>query len=446
MSLIVPIEIHANDEWIRDLPVIKLNPKVPLVTLEKAIIAHLTKSASSLKIQSLVENFDLYSAACETSLHPTRAVRPTKHAFSKTLHEMGFEEDDNGHQKKEHKLMLIETDALGATDNFDFMHEKTPTIVHRSSKSRKRSILKVSDNASPTPPTRRDRHVSFCGNSAEEKDADNETFHVEKAGVACGALITNIDLRQPLNLEAIRDLRRELIRNKVLVIRQQDSTPLAETQLITFTKYFGTPVDHLPGQCSPDHAEVRYVSSKDSESAAYDDWQSDLSYRKFPAEFSIASVDHIASSDTVHALFSDGHKAYMALPSSERLKLNEQKCVYKHEDESRNDPDDQPVTHPLVIIHPETSRPSLFVRPTRTVSIQGMSEADSTSSLKRLIEHQANDRFVFKHTLQQGDVLVWDNRAVLYRLHSFFEYSAEERLLKQTVTECDAAPVGLIEE
>ena len=69
----------------------------------------------------------------ETSLNPTKSPRPTKHAFSKTLHEMGFEEGVNGKQKKEHKLIFIESDGLGSSsDVLDFMHQKTPKIVQRT--------------------------------------------------------------------------------------------------------------------------------------------------------------------------------------------------------------------------------------------------------------------------------------------------------------------------
>ena len=47
--------------------------------------------------------------------------------------------------------------------------------------------------------------------------------------------------------------------------------------------------------------------------------------------------------------------------------------------------------------------------------IDGYSEADSKALLKELIEFCTQDKFTYSHTWLVGDVLIWDQRAVLHR-------------------------------
>ena len=47
--------------------------------------------------------------------------------------------------------------------------------------------------------------------------------------------------------------------------------------------------------------------------------------------------------------------------------------------------------------------------------IEGMSKEDGAALLKELMDHITQDEFVYAHKWNDGDLTIWDNRAVLHR-------------------------------
>jgi len=71
------------------------------------------------------------------------------------------------------------------------------------------------------------------------------------------------------------------------------------------------------------------------------------------------------------------------------------------------------VRHPVVRTHPVTRRQALWVSTGFTVRIDDVgSPEDGKRLAKRLKDYANSDRFVYRHTWQPHDVLVWDNRCV----------------------------------
>ncbi|KAI1844639.1 hypothetical protein JX265_007099 [Neoarthrinium moseri] len=70
--------------------------------------------------------------------------------------------------------------------------------------------------------------------------------------------------------------------------------------------------------------------------------------------------------------------------------------------------------HPLVIRHPVTGKPSLFVNPTIARKIEGMLPEESDSILKFLHEHIRSLDFSCRLKWEKGSVVVWDQRSVAH--------------------------------
>jgi taurine dioxygenase len=75
--------------------------------------------------------------------------------------------------------------------------------------------------------------------------------------------------------------------------------------------------------------------------------------------------------------------------------------------------------HPLVIRHPDTGRPALFLGRRRNSYVPGLSLSDSDALLDALWAHATKDEFTFRQVWQQHDLILWDNRCTLHRRDAF---------------------------
>ena len=75
--------------------------------------------------------------------------------------------------------------------------------------------------------------------------------------------------------------------------------------------------------------------------------------------------------------------------------------------------------HPLVRTDPDTGRRCLYLGRRPHSYLVGLDVERSEALLDRLWTHATQDRFVTVHCWREGDVLMWDNRAVLHRRDAF---------------------------
>jgi alpha-ketoglutarate-dependent taurine dioxygenase len=73
-----------------------------------------------------------------------------------------------------------------------------------------------------------------------------------------------------------------------------------------------------------------------------------------------------------------------------------------------------PVEHPVVRVHPETGRRSLFVNPGFVSHIVGVSDAESRHLLDLFYAHITKPEHIVRHRWRLGDVAMWDNRATVH--------------------------------
>jgi alpha-ketoglutarate-dependent taurine dioxygenase len=73
---------------------------------------------------------------------------------------------------------------------------------------------------------------------------------------------------------------------------------------------------------------------------------------------------------------------------------------------------------PLVKIHPETGRKSLYTG-RHAYGIPGLDEAESAALLGKLLEEACQVPRVYTHRWRVGDTVVWDNRCVMHRARPY---------------------------
>ena len=99
----------------------------------------------------------------------------------------------------------------------------------------------------------------------------------------------------------------------------------------------------------------------------------------------------------------------------------------------------EPVEHPVVRVHPETGRRSLFVNPGFTSHIAGVSEFESRGLLDLFYAHLTKPEHIVRHRWTAGDVAMWDNRSTLHYANR--DYGDFRRIMHR-VTWRGEEPVG----
>ena len=71
-----------------------------------------------------------------------------------------------------------------------------------------------------------------------------------------------------------------------------------------------------------------------------------------------------------------------------------------------------PVVHPVIRVHPESGRKSLFVCGNYTTRIVELSDAESRRLLAMLFEHIKSPQFQCRYRWEHNTLALWDNRVV----------------------------------
>ena len=123
--------------------------------------------------------------------------------------------------------------------------------------------------------------------------------------------------------------------------------------------------------------------------------------------------------------FIDAAEAYTRLPVALRERIGDIFAV--HVERFPRGPEPNRVRQPVVLLHPVTGIPILFVNPLFTESIP---DADDDSLLVELQTSFAAPTIQYWHRWRPGDLLIWDN---LVLQHARNEFPATDR---RTIRRC----------
>ena len=181
-------------------------------------------------------------------------------------------------------------------------------------------------------------------------------------------------------------------------------------------------------------------------------WHSDFSYLERPPGGSLLQAVDLppVGGDT---LWADGVTAWETLPDDLRAMLDGRNAIQtgkpygvKHRPTvststsvkmQRGDPEaDKERALPAVRRHPISGKAALFVNPTYTTRLEGMSEEESAPILERVYAHMTRPEFQCRHRWRPGDLVIWDNRATMH--FAVNDYDGHRRLLYRTTFEGEA--------
>ena len=263
-----------------------------------------------------------------------------------------------------------------------------------------------------------------------------------------------IDLSRPLDDAGVRDIVAAMDRYAVLVFHDQ---ALDEDQQIAFARRLG-PLDIGLGKIRKGkphrfkYAELadisnvdlsgkvaRHDSAKVLQNLANQLWHSDSSFQKPPARYSMLYAVAVPGKGG-ETEFCDLRAAYDALApetkaqiaglSSEHFALHSRIMLGNEDYTEEQKAMMPPVEWPLVRTHPGSGRKLLWVG-VHARRILGMPVPEGRLLLLDLLEHATQRQFVFRHAWRDGDLVMWDNRAVIHRGRRF-DLSARREMRRST--------------
>ncbi len=289
-------------------------------------------------------------------------------------------------------------------------------------------------------------------NQIASKTSDFQTdpiLAVRQIGQTFGAEVGGMPIHGDVSPELLAQFVALLHRYRVLVVPETAVTP---GDLVAFSRRFGPLEIHSRFENTlPAHREVFCVGNveRDGMKASFnrgvEQWHGDSSYRDVPSDASLF-YGEIVPEEGGDTLFADATAAWRTLQPAMQRRVEGLYAVHSLETLRlwgvRHNPDRSPnvdrqaaafppVRQPLVRVHPATGSKSLYVCPAVISHIEGMDEKESADLIEHLIMHVTQARFVYTHKWHKGDLVMWDNRAVLHTA-SLFDHTKYQRLMYRT--------------
>ena len=261
-------------------------------------------------------------------------------------------------------------------------------------------------------------------------------LRVRPTGAALGATVDGIDLRT-LDEETFAAIHRAWLDHQVLLFRDQ---ALTDTDLIAFSRRFGdldeAPVQETGRRFVDGHPEIYVVSNVvqdgvpiGSLGAGEAVWHTDMSYLSDPPKASVLYALEVPA-EGGDTSFCSMYAAWEGLP--DRLRRRVGGLRVKHDGTYNSGgyvrqgvtPTDDPRTspgtlHPLVSVHPETGRRSLYLGRRRNAYIEGCALEESDMLLDEIWREATKDALTWRHHWRAGDLVLWDNRCTMHRRDGF---------------------------
>lgn len=279
-------------------------------------------------------------------------------------------------------------------------------------------------------------------------DRPYERFGVAPMTPTMGAEISGVRLTGGLDEELRNELRRALLEWKVLIFRDQD---IDRNDHRAFAESWGELEQHpFFKYTEREQTDVDVVTlAKDAETVGTENnWHHDLTWHSTPSLGAVLRAVEVPAvgGDT---LWADMGAAYDLLPAD--LKERIDPLVAEHdwmqsfgrsmpaEAVEALRPQFPAVHHPVVRVHPETGRRTLFVNMIFTQHIVGMDPEESAELLKVLYRHVQRPELQCRVRWQPNTIAFWDNRACQHYASS--DYFPARRVMERISIVGDR-PVG----
>ena len=276
------------------------------------------------------------------------------------------------------------------------------------------------------------------------------SLSIEPINPHFGARVTGVSIRDGMDDATFARIERAFEDHSVLVFRGQ---PVTDEQQIAFSERFGPLEGTIAGVVGTGSKVVR-VSNMLPDGTLKEPggrlslfgrangfWHTDSSFRATPAKASMLSA-RIIPEEGGDTEFASTRAAFESLPVERQAELEGKVAVHSLAYSRRKlspdaiSPEQEqalpPVQQALVRVNPVTGRKSLLIG-AHVQDIVGMAHEAAQALLSDLLARATEARFTYRHRWTVGDIVMWDNRAVLHRGHAYDDVGSRRLLIRTTL-------------
>lgn len=262
-------------------------------------------------------------------------------------------------------------------------------------------------------------------------------LNIKRMAPITGAEITGVDVKQ-LDDAGFAPIYQAWLDAGVIVVRDQQ---LEIPDFLEYSRRFGLVVPH-PSKSTrhPEFPEITMLGINKFDpdgklnAAIYrrgaEGWHTDGAYDDVPFKATQLYALAIPSvGGNTH--FSSMYAAYDVLPERLQQRLEGRRGAFTYGGRQKHnallnpeDRDRAPAFHPMIRLHSETGRKSLYFDPGKILYIEGLEKQESDAIIDELTERMIAPDAEYSHQWRVGDIVIWDNRCMVHKAAG--DYPPEE--------------------
>lgn len=250
-------------------------------------------------------------------------------------------------------------------------------------------------------------------------------FIIKPIADALGAELHGVDLCADVPSAVYREIRRLLVKHQVIFFRNQNISPARHKAL---AESFGPLQTHPAYETIAGFPEITVLESTADKPSKIEAWHSDMTFRQHPPLGSIlrSKICPPKGGDTLWASMTAAYDG-LSKPMQEFLVgLTAEHDFSFGFKESLAEPggrerlaqavaDNPPVIHPVIQVHPESSKKVVFVNSLFTTKIIELGAGESQALLRFLFEHITMPAYICRFQWQPNSIAIWDNRSTQHK-------------------------------
>ena len=259
-----------------------------------------------------------------------------------------------------------------------------------------------------------------------------------------GAEVRGIDLTAPIPPEAMKAIYQAFLDRMVLRFRDQ---PLEAQDVVRLARNFGPVQAHVARRYQHPEVPEIVINSNLDDQGKYDKlgadrgvgWHSDQPYDQLPSRATMLHAVAIPSSGG-NTAFANMVMAFEQMPAPLKNRIDGMHALFKLGGRKQltqgvlSGGQVPQAIHPVVRVHPETGRKSVYVNPYHTDSIIGLSRADSDALLDEIYAWCERPEFQWEQVWRVADTVIWENRSAWHSAIQDYPPLEPRRFLRTTIS------------